>query len=159
LPAESPATASQRRRFSWRRMIAAALCLGGLGLFAVYYLMTDSGTLVVEVHDLEQVDAILKRDALRVEHKSTGRNYPIDAQIELRVPTGDYLLVHLPGLIVTVNDDLVTQGIGDFKLIRGAQVHVVVKVDPIRIGEWTPAEAIEVAKGSPLDALDPLAIP
>ncbi|MFO0999443.1 MAG: protein kinase [Planctomycetaceae bacterium] len=101
-----------------------------LAALVVYRIQTDHGTLVVQIED-DQVEAKLRKDGLKIVDAKTGRAWKLTPNQSASMPSGEYKLPKIDGLLLKVTDDSGTEfTTGEFKIKRGDQTTVKVTIEP-----------------------------
>lgn len=101
--------ASKSSSASGSQGIIRVLLLSGLAgflllaAFIVYRIQTDYGTLVIQIDD-DQVEAKLKKDGLEIVDAKTGRVWSLTPHQSASIPSGEYRLPKIDGLLLTVAD-------------------------------------------------------
>ena len=110
-----------------RKVIAGGLAGMLLLLTAVVYrIQTDHGTLIVTIDD-DQVEAKLNKDGLVIEDAKTGRTWKLTPDKAEPMPSGEYKLPQVEGLLLNVRDDSGTEfKTAEFKIKRGDKITVLV---------------------------------
>lgn len=154
-----PARASMGRKW-----LALALALGAIVVAAAgmaYRIQTDHGTFVVEINDPE-VEVKLRAAGLVLEDKTHKRQFTIKAAGQQPLQkSGDYELKSNQGLqLVVVDDAGLEVPTTDFKLTRGDQLRVRVKLEPLAqpaaiAANVSPQPTPAVAKTAPREAPPP----
>ena len=131
--------------------------LGGLAgfllLFAavVYRIQTDNGTLILTIEDDDQVEAKLNENGLVIEDARTGRTWHLTPNKPEPMPSGDYKLPKVQGLLLSVTDDAGTEfNTAEFKIKRGDRATVRVRLEgTAQDPEEGSAEGYSVRIGEP----------
>ena len=138
----------------------------------IYRIVTDQGTLILAIEESDQISARLDKGALVVADARNGRTWRLSPNDPKAVPSGDYRLPPVDGLLLQVTDSSGAEfSTEEFRIRRGDQITVRVSVVPSREGEGetgpqifvpdpssrqiTPGEAAAVEVVDPFDIPDP----
>ena len=128
-PQQSPVN---RRPRVLRKILAGGLS-GFLLLLAVflYRIVTDQGTLILAIEESDQIAAKLNNGALVITDAKTGRTWKLTPNQHKTVPSGDYKLPPVEGLLVQVTDSSGAEfSTEEFRIRRGDEITVQVSVAP-----------------------------
>ena len=113
------------------------IVLGGLGGFLLllavflYRIVTDQGTLILSIEESGQIAAMLDNGALVITDAKTGRTWKLTPNQHKTVPSGDYKLPSVDGLLLHVTDSSGAEfSTEEFRIRRGDEITVQVSVAP-----------------------------
>ena len=113
------------------------IVLGGLGGFLLllavflYRIVTDQGTLILSIEESGQIAAMLDNGALVITDAKTGRTWKLTPNQHKTIPSGDYKLPPVEGLLVQVTDSSGAEfSTEEFRIRRGDEITVQVSVAP-----------------------------
>ena len=132
--AESTSPPSGRRPGLPVKTLAGGLA-GILLLIAVvvYRILTDQGTLILAIEENEQVEAKLAGGGLEIKDAKSGRTWHLTPDKPETLPSGDYKLPQVTGLLLRVTDDAGTEfTTAEFSIRRGDKKIVSVTLAPVR---------------------------
>ncbi len=142
-PLESPA--NRRPRIPRNIVMSGLAVLLLLFAIIVYRIVTDRGTLVLAIEESDQMTARLDKGALVVADARNGRTWRLFPNEPKAVPSGDYKLPSVDGLLLNVMDSSGAEfSTKEFSISRGEERIVYVTLDrtPVVVDDQNDATLV-----------------